>query len=143
MGCFFPTAGRLPWTRILEGLNRSKLILFVKNVFRECLKPPDWPLVAFCSKQISRFWEWVSFGLQGDSLLAVGVDIGFLQISVQADKCPADGRSGSIKIKPLGFTEEVELVLNFICDCPCAASGEPKSPKCDNGNGIFECGACK
>lgn len=67
----------------------------------------------------------------------------FFHISVQADKCPPDGRSEYIKIKPLGFTEEVEIVLNFICDCPCAASGEQQSPKCDKGNGVFECGACK
>lgn len=67
----------------------------------------------------------------------------FFQISVKADKCPADGRSETIKIKPLGFTEEVEIVVNFICDCQCAAKGEPQSAKCDSGNGIFECGACK
>lgn len=67
----------------------------------------------------------------------------FFQISVQADKCPADSRSETIRIKPLGFTEEVEIVVNFICDCECAAKGEPQSPECDNGNGIFQCGACK
>uniref|UniRef100_H3CRB1 Integrin beta n=1 Tax=Tetraodon nigroviridis TaxID=99883 RepID=H3CRB1_TETNG len=76
------------------------------------------------------------------SNISIGDEV-FFQISVQADKCPADGRSETIKIKPQGFTEEVEIVLNFICDCPCASSGEPRSPKCDSGNGIFECGACK
>uniref|UniRef100_A0A8D0A896 Integrin beta n=1 Tax=Sander lucioperca TaxID=283035 RepID=A0A8D0A896_SANLU len=48
-----------------------------------------------------------------------------------------------IKIKPQGFTEEVQIVLNFICDCQCATKGEPNSDKCYEGNGTFECGACK
>eukprot|EP00066_Takifugu_rubripes_P025781 XP_011615047.1 PREDICTED: integrin beta-1-like isoform X2 [Takifugu rubripes] len=76
------------------------------------------------------------------SNISIGDEV-FFQISVQADKCPADGRSETIRIKPLGFTEEVEIVVNFICDCECAAKGEPQSSKCDNGNGIFQCGACK
>uniref|UniRef100_A0A674PE81 Integrin beta n=1 Tax=Takifugu rubripes TaxID=31033 RepID=A0A674PE81_TAKRU len=76
------------------------------------------------------------------SNISIGDEV-FFQISVQADKCPADSRSETIRIKPLGFTEEVEIVVNFICDCECAAKGEPQSSKCDNGNGIFQCGACK
>lgn len=67
----------------------------------------------------------------------------YFKISIKADKCPAKGKSETIKIKPLGFTEEVEVVLNFICDCQCADNGEPFSEKCHQGNGTFECGACK
>ncbi|KAG9337453.1 hypothetical protein JZ751_028745, partial [Albula glossodonta] len=63
-------------------------------------------------------------------------------ISIQANKCPRQGQSETIKIKPLGFTEEVEIVLNFICECSCQAKAEEKSPICHNGNGQFECGAC-
>lgn len=67
----------------------------------------------------------------------------YFNISIESKKCPSNGKSESIKIKPLGFTEEVELVLNFICDCQCAAKGEPNSAKCNEGHGTFECGACK
>lgn len=74
--------------------------------------------------------------------LSSGFQVSF-KISVEAEKCPAHGKSETIKIKPLGFTEEVEIVLNFICDCECAMEGEPNSKKCNDGNGTFECGACK
>ncbi|XP_068196203.1 integrin beta-1-like [Antennarius striatus] len=76
------------------------------------------------------------------SNISIGDEV-FFKISVETQKCPSHGRSESIKIKPLGFTEEVEVVLNFICDCQCAAEGEPDSEKCHEGNGTFECGACK
>uniref|UniRef100_A0A8C6STN2 Integrin beta n=1 Tax=Neogobius melanostomus TaxID=47308 RepID=A0A8C6STN2_9GOBI len=65
------------------------------------------------------------------------------QISVAAQKCPEDGKAEVIKIKPLGFNEEVEVVLNFICECECSALAEINSDKCDSGHGAFECGACK
>uniref|UniRef100_A0A3B4ANA7 Integrin beta n=1 Tax=Periophthalmus magnuspinnatus TaxID=409849 RepID=A0A3B4ANA7_9GOBI len=64
-------------------------------------------------------------------------------ISIAAQKCPEHGKSEVIKIKPLGFNEEVEVVLNFICECECSLGGEPQSEKCHEGNGTFECGACK
>ncbi|XP_075900633.1 integrin beta-1-like isoform X2 [Nelusetta ayraudi] len=76
------------------------------------------------------------------SNISIGDEV-FFKISIKADKCPAKGKSETIKIKPLGFTEEVEVVLNFICDCQCASQGEPFSSKCHEGNGTFECGACK
>ncbi|KAK2896079.1 integrin beta-1-like isoform X1 [Channa argus] len=76
------------------------------------------------------------------SNISIGDEVHF-NISIEAEKCPSPGKSETIKIKPLGFTEEVELVLNFICDCQCAAKGQPDSDKCHEGNGTFECGACK
>lgn len=65
------------------------------------------------------------------------------KISVKSEKCPLHGNSESIKIRPLGFNEEVEVVLNFICDCQCAKDGIANSPECHSGHGTFECGACK
>lgn len=65
------------------------------------------------------------------------------KISIDSQKCPSHSKNETIKIRPLGFTEEVEIVLNFICDCQCAKEGEPESEKCHEGNGTFECGACK
>ena len=64
------------------------------------------------------------------------------EISITANKCP-NKESETIKIKPLGFTEEVEVVLQFICKCNCQSHGIPASPKCHEGNGTFECGACR
>ncbi|XP_036374642.1 integrin beta-1-like isoform X1 [Megalops cyprinoides] len=75
------------------------------------------------------------------SNISIGDEVSF-SISVKATKCPEHGKPEVIKIKPLGFTEEVELVLNFICECKCQAKGEPNSMRCNNGNGTFECGAC-
>ncbi|XP_041658556.1 integrin beta-1-like isoform X2 [Cheilinus undulatus] len=74
------------------------------------------------------------------SNISIGDEVSF-KISIESQKCPAQGKSETIKIKPLGFTEEVEVVLNFICDCDCAAHGVPGSDRCYNGT--FECGACK
>ena len=61
---------------------------------------------------------------------------------MESTKCPSHN-SETIKIKPLGFTEEVEVVLNFICECECSKGGVPNSKDCHNGNGTLECGACK
>ena len=62
---------------------------------------------------------------------------------MESQKCPSHGHSETIKIKPLGFTEEVEVVLNFICECDCSKDGVSNSKDCHNGNGTLECGACK
>lgn len=64
-------------------------------------------------------------------------------ITVTSKGCPNEGKSETIKIKPLGFTEEVEIILNFICDCQCQNNDVvKKSEKCSL-NGTFECGACR
>uniref|UniRef100_A0A8P4G366 Integrin beta n=1 Tax=Dicentrarchus labrax TaxID=13489 RepID=A0A8P4G366_DICLA len=78
------------------------------------------------------------------SNISIGDEVSF-KISIESQKCPSNGKTEpeTIRIKPLGFTEEVEIVLNFICDCQCATEGEPDSKKCFEGNGTFECGACK
>ncbi|XP_019748462.1 integrin beta-1-like [Hippocampus comes] len=74
--------------------------------------------------------------------ISIGDEVTF-KISIESEKCPSHGKPESIKIKPLGFTEEVEVILNFICECQCSAQREPNSKKCDDGHGTFECGACK
>uniref|UniRef100_A0A8C6WJD7 Integrin beta n=1 Tax=Neogobius melanostomus TaxID=47308 RepID=A0A8C6WJD7_9GOBI len=58
-------------------------------------------------------------------------------------KAVQKNKSETIKIKPLGFTEEVEIVLKFVCECDCHKEGIPNSKHCHFGNGTFECGACK
>ncbi|KAG8573529.1 hypothetical protein GDO81_012447 [Engystomops pustulosus] len=76
------------------------------------------------------------------SNISLGDQVQF-EISVTAHKCPKKDQTESIKIKPLGFTEEVEILLKFICECDCQQSGTPDSPDCHHGNGTFECGACR
>ncbi|ROI24859.1 Integrin beta-1 [Anabarilius grahami] len=65
------------------------------------------------------------------------------EVAITAKGCPSNGKSETIKIKPLGFTEEVEIVLNFICECECHKDGIPNSPACHFGKGTLECGACR
>ncbi|XP_072268760.1 integrin beta-1 isoform X2 [Pyxicephalus adspersus] len=76
------------------------------------------------------------------SNISLGDQVEF-EISVTAHKCPKKGTIDPIKIKPLGFTEEVEILLKFICECDCQESGTPNSQECHYGNGTFECGACR
>ncbi|XP_058879249.1 integrin beta-1-like isoform X1 [Acipenser ruthenus] len=76
------------------------------------------------------------------SNISIGDEVMF-NISITAHKCPKKGQDETIKIKPLGFTEEVEIKLKFICECECHDKGIPNSPKCNDGNGTFECGACR
>uniref|UniRef100_A0A6Q2ZFU5 Integrin beta n=1 Tax=Esox lucius TaxID=8010 RepID=A0A6Q2ZFU5_ESOLU len=74
--------------------------------------------------------------------ISIGDEVSF-DIAIESKKCPSDRKSQTIKIKPLGFAEEVEITLNFICECECSLTGEPVSKECHNGNGTFECGACR
>uniref|UniRef100_A0A673JTP9 Integrin beta n=1 Tax=Sinocyclocheilus rhinocerous TaxID=307959 RepID=A0A673JTP9_9TELE len=76
------------------------------------------------------------------SNISIGDQVTF-EVAVTAKGCPSNGKSETIKIKPLGFTEEVEIVLNFICECECHEDGIPNSPACHFGNGTLECGACR
>uniref|UniRef100_A0A672JDX4 Integrin beta n=1 Tax=Salarias fasciatus TaxID=181472 RepID=A0A672JDX4_SALFA len=62
---------------------------------------------------------------------------------VTSKGCPKQVKPETIKIKPLGFTEEVEITLNFICECECHKDGVENSDLCHFGNGTYECGACK
>ncbi|XP_041102893.1 integrin beta-1-like isoform X2 [Polyodon spathula] len=76
------------------------------------------------------------------SNISIGDEVMF-NISITAHKCPKKGQEETVKIKPLGFTEEVEIKLKFVCECECHDKGIPNSPKCNDGNGTFECGACR
>ncbi|KAK9980023.1 hypothetical protein ABG768_013423 [Culter alburnus] len=76
------------------------------------------------------------------SNISIGDEVTF-EVAITAKGCPSNGKSETIKIKPLGFTEEVEIVLNFICECECHKDGIPNSPVCHFGNGTLECGACR
>ncbi|KAK7163531.1 hypothetical protein R3I93_007552 [Phoxinus phoxinus] len=74
--------------------------------------------------------------------ISIGDEVTF-DIEIMAKGCPSDGKSETIKIKPLGFNEEVEIVLNFICECECHKDRIPNSQSCHFGNGALECGVCR
>ncbi|CAB1340774.1 unnamed protein product [Coregonus sp. 'balchen'] len=76
------------------------------------------------------------------SNISIGDEVSFT-ISITAKQCPKMGKPETIKIKPLGFTEEVEIALNFICECDCHKDGIENSEICHKGNGTYECGACR
>ncbi|XP_037386868.1 integrin beta-1-A-like isoform X1 [Pygocentrus nattereri] len=76
------------------------------------------------------------------SNISIGDEVSF-DVAITAKGCPSHGKSETIKIKPLGFNEEVVIVLNFICECECHDNGVANSDKCHFGNGTFECGACR
>ncbi|XP_067219499.1 integrin beta-1b.1 [Chanodichthys erythropterus] len=76
------------------------------------------------------------------SNISIGDEVNF-DIEITAKGCPSKNKSETIKIKPLGFNEEVEIVLNFICECECHKEGIQNSPACHFGNGTLECGVCR
>ncbi|KAM9307918.1 integrin beta-1-A-like [Gastrophryne carolinensis] len=75
------------------------------------------------------------------SNISLGDQVEF-EISITAHKCPKNDHTDSIRIKPLGYTEEVEIILKFICECECQQPATHESPECFFG-GTFECGACR
>ncbi|XP_014878164.1 integrin beta-1 isoform X2 [Poecilia latipinna] len=76
------------------------------------------------------------------SNISIGDEVHF-NISITSKGCPNNTSPEIIKIKPLGFTEEVEIILHFICECDCHSEAVNNSQVCSNGNGTYECGACR
>uniref|UniRef100_A0AAQ4QIV3 Integrin beta n=1 Tax=Gasterosteus aculeatus aculeatus TaxID=481459 RepID=A0AAQ4QIV3_GASAC len=111
------------------------------EVILENSKLPEGVTIAYTSRCKNGV---VSEGESGRrcSNISIGDEVMF-SISVTSKGCPKLGKPEHIKIKPLGFTEEVEIILNFICECECNKDGVKNSPLCHFGNGTYECGACK
>uniref|UniRef100_A0A8C1MBM3 Integrin beta n=1 Tax=Cyprinus carpio TaxID=7962 RepID=A0A8C1MBM3_CYPCA len=76
------------------------------------------------------------------SNISIGDQVTF-DIEITATGCLSKNKSETVKIKPQGFNEEVEIVLNFICECECRKDGILNSPECSGGNGTLECGVCR
>ncbi|XP_051872131.1 integrin beta-1-like [Pristis pectinata] len=74
--------------------------------------------------------------------IKVGEEVRFT-VSITAKKCPNNGQTTTIEIKPLGFNENVDIILKFLCECECHVNRITNSPVCNQGNGILECGACR
>nr|XP_020476993.1 integrin beta-1-like isoform X1 [Monopterus albus] len=111
------------------------------EVILENSKLPEGVTIAYTSRCKNGV---VSEGENGRkcSNISIGDEVMFT-ISVTSKGCPRQGKPETIKIKPLGFTEEVAITLNFICDCECHKEGIKNSQLCHFGNGTYECGACK
>lgn len=62
-------------------------------------------------------------------------------VEARARGCPKQKKKTFI-IKPVGFKDSLSVTVTFECDCKCQAKAEVDSPKCNYGNGTFECGMC-
>ncbi|XP_071950753.1 integrin beta-1-like [Antedon mediterranea] len=63
------------------------------------------------------------------------------KLDVSVDECTANPFSFSVK--PLGFEENLEVVIITNCECECTKSVTPGSELCSNGNGSLVCGICE
>ncbi|KAF7657925.1 hypothetical protein LDENG_00020110 [Lucifuga dentata] len=111
------------------------------EVILENSKLPEGVTIAYTSRCKNGV---VSEGENGRkcSNISIGDEVMFT-ISVTSTGCPKVRKPETVKIKPLGFTEEVEITLSFICECECHKDGVKNSNLCHFGNGTYECGACK
>ncbi|XP_036377350.1 integrin beta-1-like [Megalops cyprinoides] len=73
------------------------------------------------------------------SNISIGDEVNF-QVTITVTGCEVGG--SHLIIKPQGFSEEVEVFLEPVCECSCSWNGELKSPSC-NRSGLLECGACR
>lgn len=79
-------------------------------------------------------------GLKSCVGLKIGDTVSF-SIEAKVRGCPRE-KEKSFTIKPVGFKDSLTVQVTFNCDCDCQAQAEPDSPRCNNGNGTFECGVC-
>ncbi|CAG02646.1 unnamed protein product, partial [Tetraodon nigroviridis] len=62
-------------------------------------------------------------------------------VEARARGCPKEKKKTFV-IKPVGFKDTLSITVTFECDCKCQARAQPSSPKCNHGNGTYECGIC-
>ncbi|CAM5116697.1 unnamed protein product [Natator depressus] len=60
-------------------------------------------------------------------------------VTVQADTCLEGPHTFALRV--LGFTEEVHVELQTLCECPCSQP-EPHATHCSGGHGTLTCGVC-
>ncbi|XP_053869240.1 integrin beta-7 [Malaclemys terrapin pileata] len=81
-----------------------------------------------------------SLGIHGG--VCSGVHINQLvsfTVTVQADACLEGLHTFALRV--LGFTEEVRVELQTLCECPCSQP-EPNATHCSGGHGTLTCGVC-
>ncbi|KAK3520705.1 hypothetical protein QTP70_030581 [Hemibagrus guttatus] len=79
-------------------------------------------------------------GVKSCSGLKIGDTVSF-SVEAKLRGCPKM-KSHTFSIKPLGFKDTLQVIVDFACNCSCQDSAQPASPACHNGNGTLECGVC-
>ncbi|XP_039110971.1 integrin beta-7 [Hyaena hyaena] len=46
-----------------------------------------------------------------------------------------------LRLRALGFSEELTVELHTLCDCNCSDT-QPRAPYCSDGQGLLQCGVC-
>ncbi|TKS67841.1 Integrin beta-5 [Collichthys lucidus] len=79
-------------------------------------------------------------GLRKCADLMIGDTVSF-NVSVEARGCPPRGADQSFTIKPVGFKDRLEVVVDYQCDCGCSRTAQTNSSICSS-IGTYNCGTC-
>ncbi|XP_035584959.1 integrin beta-7 isoform X2 [Zalophus californianus] len=60
-------------------------------------------------------------------------------VTLQAARCFSEPHL--LKLRALGFSEELIVELHTLCDCNCRDT-QPQAPHCSDGQGLLQCGVC-
>ncbi|XP_072029330.1 integrin beta-1-like [Amphiura filiformis] len=71
--------------------------------------------------------------------LQLGDTVNF-SLAITAQNCLSTPQR--FTVSPVGFSEELVIWVETVCNCACETTGVPNSEKCTRGNGTLECGAC-
>ncbi|XP_047403868.1 integrin beta-7 isoform X2 [Sciurus carolinensis] len=60
-------------------------------------------------------------------------------VTLQANNCLPEPQF--LRLRALGFSEELTVELHTLCDCNCSDT-QPQAPHCSDGQGDLQCGIC-
>uniref|UniRef100_A0A8C8WND3 Integrin beta n=1 Tax=Panthera leo TaxID=9689 RepID=A0A8C8WND3_PANLE len=60
-------------------------------------------------------------------------------VTLQATHCLSEPHL--LRLRALGFSEELTVELHTLCDCNCSDT-QPRAPHCSDGQGLLQCGVC-
>nr|KAI5760729.1 ITGB7 [Gulo gulo luscus]KAI5760829.1 ITGB7 [Gulo gulo luscus] len=60
-------------------------------------------------------------------------------VTLQATHCSSEPQL--LRLRALGFSEELTVELHTLCDCNCSDT-QPQAPHCSDGKGLLQCGVC-
>ncbi|XP_002711172.2 integrin beta-7 isoform X1 [Oryctolagus cuniculus] len=61
-------------------------------------------------------------------------------VTLQATACLQEPHL--LRLRALGFSEELTVELHTLCDCNCSDT-QPQAPHCSHGQGDLQCGVCR
>uniref|UniRef100_A0A8C0PJL6 Integrin beta n=1 Tax=Canis lupus familiaris TaxID=9615 RepID=A0A8C0PJL6_CANLF len=61
-------------------------------------------------------------------------------VTLQATRCLPEPHL--LRLRALGFSEELTVELHTLCDCNCSDT-QPQAPHCSDGQGLLQCGVCR